>query len=27
VRQGLPSGPAAGRRGPGLPSGPRAQRY
>ncbi|KAE8446602.1 hypothetical protein EG329_011795 [Mollisiaceae sp. DMI_Dod_QoI] len=25
-RQGLPSGPAAGRRGPGLPSGPRGMR-
>jgi len=25
-RQGLPSGPAAGRRGPGLPSGPRGPR-
>ena len=27
VRQGLPSGPAAGRRGPGLPSGPRGSRF
>ncbi len=27
ARQGLPSGPAAGRRGPGLPSGPRGQRF
>lgn len=26
ARQGLPSGPAAGRRGPGLPSGPRGMR-
>ena len=26
-RQGLPSAPSAGRRGPGLPSGPRAPRY
>lgn len=26
VRQGLPSGPGAGRRGPGLPSGPRGMR-
>lgn len=25
--QGLPSGPAAGRRGPGLPSGPRGPRF
>lgn len=27
ARQGLPSGPAAGRRGPGLPNGPRGPRY
>ncbi|KAG0648196.1 hypothetical protein D0Z07_5330 [Hyphodiscus hymeniophilus] len=27
ARQGLPSGPAAGRRGPGLPSGPRGPRF
>jgi len=26
-RQGLPSGPGAGKRGPGLPSGPRAPRF
>jgi hypothetical protein len=26
ARTGLPSGPAAGRRGPGLPSGPRGMR-
>jgi hypothetical protein len=27
ARQGLPSGPAAGRRGPGVPNGPRGPRY
>lgn len=27
ARQGLPNGPAAGRRGPGLPSGPRGPRF